>query len=100
MASQWLRAADRCSITVAGPRRLRTGLPLTTGLCARGTLHPRRTERGGLATAAAERKGRPCGRPFTYRTRIGSYFFFFFFLHFWLKLDDFVLPSVNVVVSL
>jgi len=55
-----------------------------------GTLHRPGNERGGPQAAPRETNQNP------------RYFFFFdfFFVHFWLKLADFVLPSVNVVVSL
>ena len=62
-------------VTVAGPRRLLTGLPLTTG---------RYERRGSYIARADKKRGRPEGRPLaTSAGRRSAYFFFC--LHFWVE---------------
>ena len=77
-------------VTVAGPRRLLTGLPLTTGRCRRSSYPGGETKRGG-----------PKAAPLKPQQEEGPYFFLgsFVCLHFWTFELDWLEPSLNVVVA-
>ncbi len=97
VASPVADAARWCPVTVAGPRRFFTGLPLTTGRMSNGIV-------------LRKEEGRPRGRPsqLLQKQEEDSYFFFFFFFFFFegacvqgvLAVADRVgPPERNVVVS-